>query len=488
MAELAKVYEHIDRHFEEHLQEVQRFLRVPGVSLTEEYNPEVEEAACILADYIRTIPETEVELVPLRELARERGEEVPFGYPVVFGRVHSKNPRAKSLVLVCLYDLMPMDEDDWVVPPLSAQILDAERINLPPEYGKCIVARGACNQRGPLIGFINALKSMFAVEGDIPVNVIFAVEGEEEVGSVNFHLFTEKYREELLQAEASLLPMPWQDRRGRHHMFLGIKGVLTLEFEVKGGPWGGPARTQLFSADEAWVDAPVWRLIWALSTLHDKEGRVAVGGFYDHIVPPTPEERELLGRLRDAFDEEAVQRELGIARFKRGKAGRDLLEEYIMGPVFNIDGIIGGYTGPIIKTNLPKSAKVKVDIRLVKDQHHEDILRKLRNHFDARGFPEVEIHKHAGSDPVKAPPSRPAPQACIRAAERLGVQTLVHPTHIAFNGARSMLGSPPLNMDVISAGLGRMGRAHQSNEYLAVEGLRIFEKWAVTFLHEYAEA
>ncbi|HSR10679.1 MAG TPA: M20/M25/M40 family metallo-hydrolase, partial [Thermodesulfobacteriota bacterium] len=173
MDPIQKIYRHLDDHFEENIRDLQAHLRQSSVSLT---NEGVLDYARMLADSIRALGGRDVQLVPLTD-----------GFPVVFGKVTSKNPKAKTLILYSLYDLMPYDEEGWKVPPLSAEIVDPEFIDLPAEYGKCIVARGARNQKGPNMAFIHALKAIQAVTGDIPVNVMFAIEGEEEMGSLNLY-------------------------------------------------------------------------------------------------------------------------------------------------------------------------------------------------------------------------------------------------------------------------------------------------------------
>jgi len=476
MNQIQEIFDYIDEHFEEHVVKLQNFLRKRGVSLTEPLytNEKVIESAQHLLDDIKALKAQEAEL------------SQTDGYPVVYAKLYSKNPNAKTLILYSLYDLMPAEESDWKAPPFAAEILDAEEINLPRSYGKCIVSRGARNQRGPTTGFINALESILAISGDLPVNVIFAVEGEEELGSPHLSQFRDNYLEKLNGADAAFYPNPAQDEQGRHHIYLGAKGVVDVELEVSGGDWGGPAERSLFSADDAWIDSPVWRLIWALNTLKNPQGRILIEGFYDDVQPTSPEERQMLEKLRDTFDEESWKRERGIKKFMWDLPGKDLFVDYIMNPIINIDGIIGGYTGPGIKTNFPQSATVKIDIRLVPNMDMDDILLKLRKHLNKHGFPEVQIHKGAGFiDWARTPITSDIAQAAIRATEKHRVEVLCWPQYWASYPA-AVFTEPPLNLPCVSAGLGHMGRPHEANEFITVNGLRIFEKYVVTFLYEYA--
>jgi len=465
------IYQYIDDHFDEHVKVIQQHLRQPSVSLT---NEGVLDYAEMLADSIRDLGAVDVQLVPFRD-----------GFPVVFGKVISKNPKAKTLILYSLYDVMPYEEEDWKVHPLSADIVDAEFIDLPKEFGKCIVARGARNQKGPNMAFINALRSIKAVRGDIPVNIIFAIEGEEEMGSPHLFEFRDRMLAELKRADAVYYPNPAIDEYGRQQIFLGFKGIMPIELEIKGGSWGGPAERALFSADAAWVDSPVWRLIRALHSLKDEDDKILVEGFYDDVIPLTAEEKEMIRNLKSAFDEEREKRRLGIKRFKGGRSGKDYFEHYVAGPIINIDGLESGYIGPGIKTNFPKSARAKIDIRLVPCQEYEDIYKKLRNHFDKYGFKELKMKCLGGYNWSKTPLSADIIQAQIEASKMFGMKQAIWPIYYA-STPLVVFSAPPLSLPVANTGLGRMGRPHQANEYITIDGIRIFEKYCVAMLYVYA--
>jgi acetylornithine deacetylase/succinyl-diaminopimelate desuccinylase-like protein len=477
LKELEKIYNHIDQDLDKHIERVQEFLKQPSVSPTEKLyaNEDVFKCAEMLLGYVKDLSPQMAELVQTD------------GYPVVYGRLKSENPEAKTLVLYSMYDVQPADELGWSTStPFAASILDAEEIGLPRFYGKCIVARGARNQKGPTMAFINALKSIQECTGDIPVNVIFTIEGEEELESPHFLQFRNAYLSELKEADGVYYPNPAQDEKGRHNIYLGYKGIIDLELEVKGGDWGGPVDRELIPTDDAWVDAPAWRLVWALCTLKNPQGKVLIDGFYEDVRNPTPEEKEMLEKLRDAFDEEMVKKDKGIKNFKWNLPGKDLLEEYIMKPVVNIDGYVSGYTGPMMKTNLASRAMAKIDIRLVPNMRIDDILFKLRKHLNQHGFSEVEVRNLGGYTWSKTSLESDIAQAAIKATKAHGVEPLCWPIYYASTPC-VIFTEPPLNLPAISAGLGRMGRPHEENEYLTTDGLRIFEKYVVTFLYNYAQ-
>ena len=468
----ADVFASIDQHFDDHLESARRLVRQPSVSLQ---RTGVRECADMVLGIVQDLGAGRAELAEFED-----------GYPILYGELTSGNPDARTLILYCLYDVMPVDDEDWVTPPFAAEIVEPERVGFPSEWGPCLIGRGASNQKGPFMCFVNAVRSMREVEGDIPVNILFVVEGEEEIASPHMGAFRDRYLEELRRADAAYFPNPYQDERGRAQFHLGTKGFVKFELWVRGGDWGGPARGGLFATDTLWVDSPAWELVKALHSLFDEDGRPRVGGFGENVRPLTNEERAHVDRLRAEFDEEATKERLGIRRFKGGRPGASYLEGFMTSPVLNIDGYSSGYTGPMIKTMLPDRAVAKMDVRLVPDMDHEDIERKIRAHLDAAGFPHVEFHLEGAYNWSKTEPSTPIVRAAVDAIEAHGLEAAIWPT--AYYAAPMVFFSgPPLSLPFTDAGIGYMGGYHQANEFFAVESMRAFEKWVVTFLHRFAE-
>jgi acetylornithine deacetylase/succinyl-diaminopimelate desuccinylase-like protein len=465
------IFQHIDDHFGEHLEATRRLVQQPSISLA---NDGVWECADMLLGIFQDLGARRAELAQFKD-----------GFPLVYGELWSNNPNAKTLIVYCLYDVMPVEGETWVTPPFAAEIVEPQQAGLPEFYGPCLIGRGASNHKGPLMCVINALKSIHAVEEDIPVNIIFVVEGEEEITSPHMEEFRDRYLEELRQADAAYFPNPYQDDRGRSQIHLGTKGIIAFELRVRGGDWGGPAERALFSTDSVWVDAPAWQLIRALNSMKDAKGRVLVEGFYDNLRPLTAAEREQLEKLRTEFDEQATKRRLGIRRFRGGYLGSEYFEEFTAGPVFNIDGYRSGYIGPYVKTMLPDSALAKLDIRLVPNMDKEDIKRKLQRHLDTHGFPHVELRVQGAYNWSKTDLSADIVQAAIAAVRAHNIEPAIWPTAyyaapmVVFNG-------PPLNLPITDAGIGYMGRWHEANEFFAVDSMRNFEKWLVTFFYEFA--
>jgi len=278
------------------------------------------------------------------------------GHPGVWGYFDAG--AEKTLLVYMMYDVQPVNPDDWDSPPFEANILDHE-------YGKVIMARGAVNQKGPERAFLNALESIIAVTGTLPVNLMIAAEGEEELGSPHYPQIVDAYEARMRQADGVLFPMAVQRPDGNASMLLGVKGILYFELESRGGAWGGPQTAEIHGSYKAIVDSPTLRLIQAIASLTTAEGNtILVPGYYDGIRPPTTEEQELINGAAAQYDEARIQASLGVARWIDDMHGRDAIVESLYQPSLNVDGLGSGYTGEGTKTILPHIATAKMDSRL----------------------------------------------------------------------------------------------------------------------------
>jgi acetylornithine deacetylase/succinyl-diaminopimelate desuccinylase-like protein len=467
----APVYEHIDRNLDAHLGQLQRWLRQRSISAQ---NDGVREMAEMLRSDLESMGFAEAELVETS------------GHPGVWGYYDAGADQ--TLVIYLMYDVQPVDPEDWESPPFAAEVVDHP-------LGRVIMARGATNQKGPERAFFNALDSILAVEGKLPVNLMVAAEGEEELGSPNYPEVIAKYEDRLRGADGVFFPFNSQDPNGDVGMFLGVKGILYFELEARGNETGGPKQAEIHGSLKAMVDSPVLRLIQAIASMTTPDGNtITIPGYYDPIRAPTHEEEMLINTQLDdwADQEELMKQAFAVDRFANGLTGRDLLMRYLYTTTLNVDGIWGGYTEEGTKTILPHMATAKMDSRLAPNQKPDEALALIRKHLDDHGFGDLEIRQLSGYPPAQTSVSAPLVQEAIRVYNKYSMTPDVTPR---IGGSAPYYVFTDLGLPLVAGGIGHGSGAHAPNEYMVIEpkegstvaGLAEIEKFYVDLLYALAE-
>lgn len=465
----AAVYAYIDAHLDQHIAEIQRWLRQPSVSAQ---NIGIREMAELLRNDLRALGFQEAELVPTP------------GHPGVWGYYDAG--AEKTLLLYMMYDVQPVEPADWRSPPFEARLVDTE-------LGTVVMSRGAMNQKGPERALLNAVASILAVEGRLPVNLMVAAEGEEELGSPNYPAIVDRYEERMRTADGVIFPFNSQDANGDFEMSLGVKGILYLELEATGGPQGGPRNAEIHGSYKAIVDAPAIRLVQALASLTSPDGNtIVIPGYYDAVREPTVEEQRLINGLADHWDDASMHQAFAVDRWIDGVTGRDAIMKYLYDPTFNIDGIWSGYTGEGTKTILPHKATAKVDSRLPPGLSADSALAMIRRHLDQNGFGDIVIRQLAGYPAAQTSIDAPLVRAAIGVFNKYGATPRVSPR---------LAGSAPfyqfterLGLPLVFSGLGHGAGAHAPNEYMLIHpregsrvaGLATIEKAYVDLLYALA--
>lgn len=463
------VYDYIDTHLDDHLVALQRWLRQPSISAQ---NIGIQEMAEMLRQDLVDLGFEEAELVPTD------------GHPGVWGYYDAG--AANTLVVYLMYDVQPVNPDDWESPPFDAEVIDHE-------LGRVLMARGATNQKGPQRAFLNALESIIAVEGNLPVNIMIAAEGEEELGSPHYPQIIDAYEDRLKQADGVLFPFNSQSPDGKINMILGVKGIVYFEMIATGGDWGGPSKAEIHGSFKAIVDSPVWRLVKALSSMTSPDGNtILVPGYYDGIIPPSEEESLLINAGIENRNDQQLLDMLAVNHWIDGKTGTDAVVEFLYQPSLNIDGIWGGYTGEGVKTILPHQASAKLDSRLPPGLDPDEALDKIRQHLDAEGFSDIEIRKLSGYPASQTSVEAPAVQAAVSVFSKYASEINLQPRiagSAPFYQFTSRLGLP-----LVPTGMGFGTGAHAPNEIMLIEpgpdtkaaGLADIEKAYVDFVYALA--
>jgi acetylornithine deacetylase/succinyl-diaminopimelate desuccinylase-like protein len=299
------------------------------------------------------------------------------------------------------YDVQPVDPIDlWDSKPFQPEI-----------RGNELFARGVADNKGDLIARLASLEVYKEVNGDLPLNYKLLVEGEEEVGSKNFPALIARYGDRFA-ADGCIWEGMGIDHVGRPEFVFGAKGLAYIEL------WCRLLDDDQHSSLAVIAPSASWRLVEALNTMRSDDGRVTIDGFYDNVIPPTDADEAILAAL--PFEEEAELARLGVDSFVGDVSGIDLRRRYFFEPTCNIAGIYSGYVVPgTEKTVLPKEAFAKIDMRLVPDQHPDEVTAKIRKHLDARGFTDIEVVFLSGGPPIRTDPQAAIGRASIEAAAQV---------------------------------------------------------------------
>lgn len=450
--EVKKAHDHIRQNRDAHIASVQRDLRQPSVS---SWNRGVKEMAQLMVDSFEKLGCKDVQVVPTK---------MPQ-WPGILAHYDVGAP--KTIVVYMMYDTQPFEEERWTSPPLEAR-----RVKNFAGFPEVIVARGAINSKGANRFVLNAVESIIAANGKLPVNVIFTCDGAEEQGSPNFHEVLEPWYARLKQANCLMGLGPSQQANGAVSMALGNKGIMYIELEAHGARWGrGPQKMPIHSSRKAVLDSPVWRLIDALRSMFDPaKNEILVAGFKDDIRPPNEEELELMKVLTTRFRDRLFGSDSeNIKVFMNDWNAVEAAHRLTFDTTMNIDGIWGGYTGPGVATILPEKAAVKIDSRLVPNQEVSRQGDLVRAHLDKHGFSDIEMRRLGGGDEwSQTSVHQPIVQATLATYKQHGIEPMVWP--------RSAGSSPQweytrkLGLPAAGGALGHGSRAHADDEYIVIEG------------------
>jgi acetylornithine deacetylase/succinyl-diaminopimelate desuccinylase-like protein len=364
-----------------------------------------------------------------------------------------------------MYDVKQFDPAEWSAPPLEGRIVDR------PGVGKIMIGRGAVNTKGPQIACLAALHAFKAAGRKLPINLVLVCEGEEEIGSPNFKdiVFRPDVEAALRKAVGIIIPLDNQALDGSVEVNLGSKGVIELEIVSSGEKWGRGPNHDIHSSLEAQVDSPAWHLVQALNTLVKPDGHTpAVDGFFDKMRPLSPQQKEILETSIPRRSEAAAKKALGVSRWYGDESWHDSLVRLVTQPTINIEGLVGGYTGPGGKTILPHRAVAKIDVRLVPDMTAKGTLELIRAHLAKHGFGDVEVNMTGGYDPTETPPDSRLVKAMVTTYQRSGVDPLLWP-RLAGSWPGVTFTGPPLKLPAGQFGLGHGDGAHAPDEYYLIE-------------------
>ncbi len=384
------------------------------------------------------------------------------GKPGVFATLDAG--AARTIGVYMMYDVKQSDPAEWSSPPLEAALVDK------PGFGKVVMGRGAVNQKGPEMALLEALRAIQAAGKQPPVNLVLVAEGEEEIGSPHIGQIVNRpdVQAALADTIGVFMPSARQGPDGMVTLNLGAKGVIEVQLIASGERWGRGPGKDVHSSLKAMIDSPVWRLVHALNTLVSEDGNTITIDDYPTPRPINAAEKAMIAEAAKRLDETQLKALFSTSHWIDDLEFEQALERLMSQPTVNIEGLVGGYTGPGGKTVLPHKAEAKLDLRLVPGMTADGALAALVAHLDRHGFGDIEVNMSGGYDPTSSPVDTAVIQAQIAVLKAAGIDPILLPRSPGSYPGYIFTGAP-LNLGAGHFGLGHGSGAHAPDEYFVIE-------------------
>ena len=440
------------------LDELKDFIRIPSISTLPENKSDVDRAAEFVADSFRAVGMENVEIIQTEK------------HPLVYADwMHA--PGKPTVLCYGHYDVQPPDPIElWHTAPFE-----------PTERDGNLVARGSADDKGQMYMHIKAVEALRAVNGTLPLNLKFIVEGEEEIGGVSIAKYVEQNKEKL-KADVALVSDTALYAEGIPTLCIGLRGLIYTEIEASGpardlhsGLYGGAAPNAVFG------------LVELLSKLKDANGHINIPGIYDDVEPPAAAEKQSWESLPFS-EQEFLAKEVGSTQLT-GEPGYSVLERVWARPTLEVHGIAGGFTGAGAKTVIPAKATAKVSIRLVPNQDPDKVIAAYRDFVKANtpaGI-QTEVRVLSGGPGLMVNPDHPA----IRTAAKAFSDMLGRPTvFIRSGGSIPIVGDFARNLGIptILMGFGLPDDGlHSPNEKYKIDNYYTGIMTIAHFLEQYGQ-
>jgi acetylornithine deacetylase/succinyl-diaminopimelate desuccinylase-like protein len=434
MKDYTQVKDYLEGNLNSSLAELSRLCAQPSVAAQ---NWGMQECAKLVAELLAK-RNFSVEVMPTK------------GAPVVFAE--RKGLLDKTLMFYDHYDVQPPEPlDEWHSPPFEPEIRDGK-----------MYARGVADNKGHIISRLHAIDAILDRDGELPCNIKFIIEGEEETSSVHLHEFIE-VNQAKLAADACIWEFGGVDFRDVPIQYLGMRGICYVELSVRS------AKIDAHSGLGGSIfPNAAWRLIWALRSIKGSDEIIRLPGHYDDVIPPSARDREYMEAMPEIADE--YKERYGLDNFLHDLTGGvELRLAEIFKPTCTICGLDSGYQGEGSKTVLPAFASAKVDFRLVPNQKPEKVLASLRKFLDDLGFEDIEITYLGGEPAARTDPDDPFVDLVVRTAEPVYNHKMQIMPMIGGSGPNYPF-IHTLGLPVATAGIGHPGsQAHAPNENIRID-------------------
>ncbi len=419
------------------ISDLQTLIRQPSVSAR---NQGIEQCATLVA---RMLKKSGIK----SEILRLKGVA-----PLVFGEVKSKKNPNRTILFYNHYDVQPAEPFElWDDPPFSGKI-----------KGNKIFGRGSADDKGELITRIKAVEAFLKETGDVPCNVKFVVEGEEEIGSTHIEQYLKKFQTKF-SCDGVIWEFGYVDAKSRPIIGLGMKGLLYVELTAQ------ESIRDAHSSLAVIIKNPAWRLIEALNTIRDPNGKILIKDWYKEVTPFNKTDLDLLAS--EPFDESGFKREYGISEFVNKMKGLEVKKALAGNPTCNIAGMISGYTLQGAKTVLPSYASVKIDFRLVPKMIPKKQITRLKAHLKKYGYSDISVKIFHGEAASRTDPTNPFVTIVKQAAKESFGKYIVNVSNAGTGPMHSF--ASVLRAPCISIGSTYMfARIHSPNEFARIDLLK----------------
>ncbi|MGY5150315.1 MAG: M20/M25/M40 family metallo-hydrolase [Candidatus Nitrosopumilus sp. bin_68KS] len=429
---------YVDSNVENLISDLQTLIRQPSVSAK---NEGIEDCAILVSKMLKKSG------IPSEILRLKKGVT-----PLVYGEIKSKQNPSKTLMFYNHYDVQPAEPFDlWDDPPFSGK-----------RKGNKIFGRGATDDKGELITRIKAVEACLKVTGDVPCNIKFVIEGEEETGSAHIEEYLKKYKKKF-SCDGVIWEFGYVDSKNRPIIGLGMKGLLFVELSVT------ESNIDAHSSLAVLIKNPAWRLIESVKTLRDSDGKILIKDWYKEVTAFSKKDLQII--RNEPFDEKVFKNEFGIKSFLANKTGLNAKKALVGGATCNIAGFVSGYTGDGAKTVLPGNALVKIDFRLVPKMDPKKQVMRLKNHLKSKGFSDVKMKIYHGEVAARTDSSDPFVSQVKDAADKVFGKSILNVSNAGTGPMFPFVNI--LNAPCISIGSTYMfSKIHSPNEFARVDLLK----------------
>ena len=438
MTAIKSVLRKVDSEMKPLVKDLQLLIRQPSVSAK---NEGIEECAILVKKLLK---KTGIKSEILR-LDKKTA-------PIVFGELKSRTNPDKTLLFYNHYDVQPVEPFDlWDDPPFSGKV-----------RGNKVFGRGSSDDKGELITRLKAVDSFLKATGDVPCNIKFVIEGEEETGSAHIDKYLKKYQKKF-SCDGVIWEFGYVDSKNRPIVGLGMKGLLFVELSIE------ESKRDAHSSLAVLIKNPAWRLIQAVNTLRDSNGKILIKDWYKEVKPFTKTDLKII--KNEPFDERSFKKEFGISSFVKNKHGLDAKKALVGEPTCNIAGFVSGYTDVGAKTVLPAKALAKIDFRLVPDMNPQKQITRLKRHLKEKGFSDIKIKVYHGEAAARTNPSEPFVAQVKKAADESFGSSILNVSNAGTGPMHSFikyLGAPCISIGSTYI----FSRIHSPNEFARLDLLK----------------